>query len=106
MHQSRHHARMTPLTLKQLTAALATLPAWKLEADALTRTFTYANFTEALAFMNDAAPEIERLNHHPEWTNVYNRVMVRLTTHDAGNKVTLADVELAKTLDWVAIRFQ
>ena len=97
---------MTPLTPDQLAAALVTLPAWILNADALTRTFTLTDFTEALAFMNDAAPEIERLNHHPEWTNVYNRVVVRLTTHDANDRVTAADVELAKTLDWVALRFQ
>lgn len=96
---------MTPLSPDRLTAALATLPAWTLNGDALKRTFTFADFTEALAFINDAAPEIERLNHHPEWTNVYNRVLVRLTTHDAGNRVTAADVELAKTLDWVAVRF-
>lgn len=97
---------MTPLAPDRLTAALATLPAWKLQGDALERTFTFTDFTQALAYMNDAAPEIERLNHHPEWTNVYNRVSVRLTTHDAGNRVTTADVELAKMLDWVAIRFQ
>ena len=97
---------MTPLNPDQLAATLATLPAWKLNDHALTRTFTFTDFTQALAFINDAAPEIERLNHHPEWTNVYNRVAVRLTTHDAGNRVTAADVELAKTLDWVAVRFQ
>ena len=96
---------MTPLNPDQLAAALATLPAWTCTSDALTRTFTLTDFTEALAFMNDAAPEIERLNHHPEWTNVYNRVTVCLTTHDAGDRVTAADVELAKTLDWVALRF-
>ena len=97
---------MTPLASDQIAAALATLPAWKQNGEALERTFTFADFTEALAFINDAAPEIERLNHHPEWTNVYNRVSVRLTSHDAGNRITTADVELAKTLDWVALRFQ
>lgn len=97
---------MTPLAPDRIAAALATLPAWKQNGVALERTFTFADFTEALAFINDAAPEIERLNHHPEWTNVYNRVSVRLTSHDAGNRITAADVELAKTLDWVALRFQ
>ena len=97
---------MIPLEPDQIAAARATLPAWTQNGEALERTFTFADFTEALAFINDAAPEIERLNHHPEWTNVYNRVSVRLTSHDAGNRITAADVELAKTLDWVALRFQ
>lgn len=97
---------MIPMAPDRLAAALATLPSWKQHGDALERTFTFTDFTEALAFMNDAAPEIERLNHHPEWTNVYNRVCVRLTTHDAGNRITTADVELAKTFDWIAARFQ
>ncbi len=96
----------TPLTPERLTAALATLPAWQRTGEALTRSYTFSDFAQAMAFMNDAAVEIERLNHHPEWTNVYNRLDVRLTTHDAGDRVTAADVELAKTLDWVAVRFQ
>jgi 4a-hydroxytetrahydrobiopterin dehydratase len=49
--------------------------------------------------MSSAAPLIEAMNHHPEWTNVYNRVMVRLTTHDAGHTVTPKDWELAQVLD-------
>ena len=97
---------MIPLEPDQIAAARATLPAWTQNGEALERTFTFADFTEALAFINDAAPEIERLNHHPEWTNVYNRVSVRLTSHDAGDRITAADVELAKTLDWVALRFK
>lgn len=97
---------MMPLTPERLATALATLPAWQQTGNALARTFTFTDFTQALAFINDAAAEIERLNHHPEWTNVYNRVSVRLTTHDAGDRITSADVELAKTLDWVALRFQ
>lgn len=96
---------MTPLAPDRLAAALATLPAWRDEGHALERTFQFASFSEALSFMNDAAPEIERLNHHPEWTNIYDRVRVRLTTHDAGNRITAMDVELAKTLEWVALRF-
>jgi len=94
-----------PLSAAQLDVALRALPAWAQRTDALERTYTFPDFMTALAFMQDAAPEIERLNHHPEWTNVYNRVTVRLTTHDAGNRITSADVELAKLLDWIELRF-
>ena len=70
--------------------------------DALHRAYRFASFREAIGFMIDATEEIDRLNHHPEWTNVFDRVIVRLTTHDAGNKVTAQDVALAKHLDWCA----
>ena len=100
---------MTPLDPKQVTAALLTLPEWQgleqAHTNALQRSYRFVDFMKALDFMNDAAPEIQRLNHHPEWTNVYDQVRVRLTTHDAGDRITAADVELAKILDWVALRF-
>lgn len=94
-----------PLTEAGLTAALAALPEWQLVADSLRRTFDFATFGEALAFMQDCAPDIERLNHHPEWTNRYNQVLVTLTTQDAGQRLTTKDVELAKTMQWVYRRF-
>jgi 4a-hydroxytetrahydrobiopterin dehydratase len=89
----------------RLAAALAQLPGWRQDGEALVATFRFADFQTAIAFMNDAAPEIHQLDHHPEWTNVYDRVTVRLTTHDAGNRITRRDVELAKMLSWVALRF-
>ncbi len=55
--------------------------------------------------MQDCAPEIERLAHHPEWTNRYDQVSVRLCTHDAGDRITSRDLELAKIMDWIAQRF-
>jgi 4a-hydroxytetrahydrobiopterin dehydratase len=61
----------------------------------------FKNFAEAMGWMVKASYAIERLNHHPEWTNVYNRVVVKLTTHDAGNTVTEKDRELAAVLDAV-----
>jgi 4a-hydroxytetrahydrobiopterin dehydratase len=73
--------------------------AWTEAANALHKVFEFESFGQALAFMSSAAPLIEAMNHHPEWTNVYNRVMVRLTTHDAGHTVTPKDWELAKVLD-------
>ena len=93
-----------PLTPDEITSACAKLPGWKLERDALTKAFKFGSFREAMSFMARVAFEAEELNHHPEWTNVYNRVQVRLNTHDAGDKVTNNDVELAtriQKISWV-----
>lgn len=67
----------------------------------LYKQFVFKDFTEALSWMLKAAFVIERLNHHPEWSNVYNKVTVYLTTHDAGNTITQKDRDLAKALDLV-----
>ncbi len=72
--------------------------------DALVKTFEFGSFREALSFMVRAGFEAEALNHHPDWTNVYNRLTVRLNTHDVGGKITSKDVELAKrfeAISWV-----
>lgn len=69
------------------------------KAKALTREFVFENFSEAFAFMTRTAMEAEKLNHHPEWKNVYNKVDVVLSTHDAGNFVTDRDVQLAKKMN-------
>ena len=63
---------------------LGEIPGWSLEDDKLTREFTFEDFVEAFAFMTAVALEAEKAGHHPEWFNVYNRVRVQLTTHDAG----------------------
>jgi len=83
--------------------ALAKLPAWKLVdgRDAIARTFKFRDFNAAFGFMSRAALQAEKLDHHPEWSNVYNRVEVVLTTHDAGG-ITQLDVELATFMDAVA----
>ena len=72
---------------------------WKEENNALHKTFAFKTFVEALAWMVKAGFVIEKLNHHPEWSNVYNKVTVKLTTHDAGNTVTEKDRKLAELLD-------
>lgn len=90
---------MRPLTPGELAAALAGLPGWSHRDGALHRAWRFASFRAAIAFMRDAADDIERLDHHPEWTNAYDRVSVRLTTHDAGDLVTARDVELARLLE-------
>ncbi len=91
-----------PLTPEKIVKACAKLPGWKFKRDALLKTFKFGSFREALSFMVRVGYEAEELNHHPEWTNVYNRVAVRLTTHDAGNKVTAKDVELAERMQKIS----
>ena len=84
-------------------AALADLPHWT-EAegrDAIGRSFRFADFKEAFAFMTRVALKAEQMNHHPEWFNVYNRIDVTLSTHDAGG-LTDKDVKLARFMDTVA----
>jgi 4a-hydroxytetrahydrobiopterin dehydratase len=66
--------------------------------DAITKTYEFADFTEAFAFMTRAAMWAEKWNHHPEWTNVWNRVTVTLTTHDVGG-LSAQDVKLARKMD-------
>jgi 4a-hydroxytetrahydrobiopterin dehydratase len=72
---------------------------WKEENQVLVKTFTFASFEEAMQFMQNAGPFISETDHHPTWSNTYNRVEVKLTTHDAGNKVTEKDRKLANYLD-------
>lgn len=90
------------LTGDARAAALAPLLAsgWAVTADrdAITKTFTFRNFVEAWGFMSRAALWAEKLNHHPEWANVYKRVDVTLTTHDAGGLTDL-DIMLAAKMD-------
>ncbi len=74
---------------------------WEERDGALHRTFHFGNFADAMTFMVRCAFHAEAMDHHPEWTNVYNKVMVRLTTHDAGNTVTEKDRELARRMDAV-----
>jgi len=91
-----------PLSPEEITTALAGLPGWTLEREALAKEFKFADFRAAMAFMVRAGFEAEAMDHHPEWTNVYNRVAIRLNTHSAGGKVTAKDVELAKKIQGVA----
>jgi 4a-hydroxytetrahydrobiopterin dehydratase len=94
----------TPLSEAKIQAALAALPGWSFERDALVKTLKFGSFREAMSFMMRAGFEAEAMNHHPDWTNVYNRVAIRLNTHDAGDKVTAKDIELAQrfqNISWV-----
>jgi 4a-hydroxytetrahydrobiopterin dehydratase len=92
----------TPLKAAKINSALTTLPGWSFKRNALTKAFMFGSFREAMSFMVRAGFEAEAMNHHPEWTNVYNRVAIRLNTHDAGGKVTAKDVELAGRIEKIA----
>ncbi|PRY89531.1 4a-hydroxytetrahydrobiopterin dehydratase [Mongoliibacter ruber] len=72
---------------------------WKEENNKLNRTFEFGDFQEAFAFMTRVAFLAEAQGHHPNWSNVYNKVTIELTTHDEGNKVTEKDHKLAKAID-------
>lgn len=72
---------------------------WKEENDKLTKTFEFNDFVEAFGFMSKVAIVAEKMNHHPNWSNVYNKVSFELTTHDEGNTITEKDRKLAKKID-------
>ena len=88
-----------PLSEAELQTALDTLPGWSGDGNAISKTYTFADFKEAFGFMTRAAFEAEALGHHPDWSNVYRTVNVKLNTHDAGGRVTALDVQLARALD-------
>lgn len=75
---------------------------WVRQNNRLTKTFTFKNFSEAFAFMVRVALVAEKMDHHPFWTNVYNRVTIELSTHDAGDTVTEKDEALARAIDQLA----
>lgn len=76
---------------------------WKEENDKLIQTFEFKNFIEAFGFMTKVALIAEKMSHHPEWKNVYNKVEITLTTHDKGNTITEKDRKLAKAIDELQI---
>jgi 4a-hydroxytetrahydrobiopterin dehydratase len=89
------------LSEAETLTALSDLPAWERDGGTISRSFRFDDFAAAFGFMAAAAVVSERMNHHPEWTNVYNRVDVSLTTHDAGG-LTRLDVDLARHMDRLA----
>ncbi|HRV52853.1 MAG: putative pterin-4-alpha-carbinolamine dehydratase [Bacteroidetes bacterium ADurb.Bin141] len=72
---------------------------WTEKDNRLQKTFKFKDFTQAFAFMTEVAFLAEKMNHHPDWRNVYNTVEISLSTHDAGNKVTEKDRQLAEAID-------
>jgi 4a-hydroxytetrahydrobiopterin dehydratase len=91
----------TLLTPPDLAKALGELPNWSVQTQKLHRQFQFPSFVEAFGFMSSVALVAESMGHHPEWSNVYNKVTVDLTTHDAGG-ITNLDVDLAKRMSQLA----
>jgi 4a-hydroxytetrahydrobiopterin dehydratase len=94
-------ARPAKLADADVTQRLAALPAWTVKDGKLHRELTFPDFTQAFAFMTDVAREADALDHHPEWFNVYNRVVIDLATHDASGITTL-DFDLARRAEDLA----
>ena len=90
------------LSSPAISAALLHLPGWARDGNrqgTLIKSFVFKDFVQAKAFMDSLTDFINDSNHHPEWTNVYNKVSVRLTTHDAGNTITEKDIKLATRME-------
>lgn len=89
----------------ELNSDLQKLPGWTIKNEKLHREYRFPDFAHAFGFMATSAVLIEKMNHHPEWFNVYGRVIVDLTTHDAGG-ITNKDVELAAVLEGIASKLR
>lgn len=89
---------MMKLSITDIDEELKSLPGWSVVNEKLHKEFQFDSFNQAFGFMTRAAMEIEKMNHHPEWFNVYNKITIELTTHDAGG-ITKNDVNLAKILN-------
>lgn len=98
-------AKSAKLTDSEIQSSLTGLAGWSLAEGKFHREFKFSDFRQAFEFMTAAAPLIDKLNHHPEWCNVYNRVVVDLTTHDAKG-ISQKDVELATLLNSTASKFE
>ena len=88
-----------PLNSDQIKLALNGLKHWRHEDDKLLMDIKLKNFSEALSFLVKVGIEAEKLNHHPEIHNIYNKVTLKLTTHDAGDRVTEKDIALARAIE-------
>jgi 4a-hydroxytetrahydrobiopterin dehydratase len=90
--------KMMRLSQEDIESELKNLPGWSVVNDKLHREIEFESFNQAFGFMTRAAMEIEKMNHHPEWFNVYNRLVIDLMTHDAGG-ITTNDINLARILN-------
>ena len=93
------------LSESQIADALAALPDWSYRAPNIEAEYKFANFRDAIAFIVQVAIQAEVMNHHPDIRNSWNKVSFSLCSHDAGNKITSADVDLAKHISKAAARF-
>jgi 4a-hydroxytetrahydrobiopterin dehydratase len=97
--------RVAKLSDSEIQAALGGLPGWSVQNGKLHREYVFADFAHAFGFMATAALAAEAMNHHPEWSNVWNRVVIDLATHDSGG-ITSKDVELAAKLEAFAAKLR
>ena len=91
-----------PLSQDELNVALATLPGWSIKDGKLHKAYKFSSFAKALGWMVAVGIEADKMDHHPEWSNVYNRVDVYLVTHDLDNAISNLDIDLAKKMDLLA----
>ncbi len=91
---------MKKLSIDEISSRINNLPDWQLLENQLIRTFIFQDFVEAFGFISQVAFIAEKMNHHPEWKNVYSKVEIRLTTHDAGG-LTLLDFKLANAINQI-----
>lgn len=94
---------LRPLTSEELDQAARDLPLWDVSADRFRRELRFGDFAEAFGFMTEVAVVAEAMNHHPEWSNVYQRVTVELRTHDVDG-VSALDITLARRIDVAVTR--
>ena len=96
--------KIPKLSKPEIASALRKIDGWTVANGKLHREYRFADFVHAFGFMATAALIVEKMGHHPEWSNVYDRLSVDLTTHDAGG-ITKKDVDLATVLETLAARF-
>ncbi|KPI85523.1 pterin-4-alpha-carbinolamine dehyddrogenase [Leptomonas seymouri] len=109
MFRTVPHFAPRAMPIFAITQALQSLPGWRVDgntSDVIQCDYVFPDFLAAMRFMNAMAPVCEKMQHHPCWENVYNRISVKLCTHDAGNKVTEKDVELAKAMNEAYARME
>jgi len=97
-------AAQRQLTADEIETAIRSLSGWSLRDGKLHKEVKLKNFVQAFGFMSQVALVAESMNHHPEWSNVYNRVRIDLTTHEAGG-ITERDIDLARRIDAIAAAF-
>lgn len=94
---------MIKLTDIEIQNALLSIEGWEMKKNGITKNFVFENFKDTLATMNRIGEAAEKMNHHPEWFNVYNKLDIRLSTHDKGG-ITQLDIDLAKAIEEIVKR--
>ena len=90
------------LSQEEIADALTTLPGWDVQQGKLHKQYKFKSFAQALGWMVAVGIEADKMDHHPEWANVYNRVTIHLVTHDLGNAISTLDVRLAQHMETLA----